>query len=346
MAKITITNLTWTLAPSVAQICTVSYRLTSLPDSPGNYTIVSTTVSVNPDGSLASPLNITGLANETSYTVKAVNNCGGTGKLQAYTTLPPTCPSGYTLSPDHSYCYRELTTAPTVEDSGICLASSRLSPAYGSDGAKLWTAFNYDVDLNNSSFIHLTSAFWTGSPTGSLTGAPNLPASWVNREGVWVDTDCDGTKDALSAGKVLQFTFLINQPVAKVVYIGVAGDNQFSIRINNNLVAQKTSIVDGSNFTFAHLFPVNLISGPNYINFQAIGDGSVNDAAAIMVLDNNATQIQAATAISDLTYLFRSSTYIGTTVDIATCPAGYVLDTSGGAGSYICRKIETTSIIP
>jgi len=346
MAKITITSVTWTLAPSVAQTCTISYRLTSAADIPANYTLISNSVVINPDGTLAAPVNITGLANETSYTVKAVNNCGGTGDLQAFVTPPPTCPAGWTLSPDHTYCYRELTTTPTVESTGFCIASSRLSPEYGGDGAKFWSAFNYDVDLNNSNFTHLTSNFWAGSPAGSLTGAPNLPASAVNRDGVWIDSDCDGVKDGLTAGKVLQFTFVINSPVAKVVYVCAAADNVFAIRVNDNLVAQKTNASDTGNFNLLHIFPINIVSGPNYINFQATSDGSVSDMACIVVIENTPTEIVNAVAINDLNYLFRSSTYIGTTIDIATCPAGYILDTSGGSGNYVCKKIETTSVIP
>jgi len=58
-------------------------------------------------------------------------------------------------------------------------------------------------------------------------------------------------------------------------------------------------------------------------------------------MDNTAEQIQAATQDSDLTFLFRTSEYLGETIDIATCPDGWVLDTSGGSGSYVCRRILT-----
>ncbi len=42
-----------------------------------------------------------------------------------------------------------------------------------------------------------------------------------------------------------------------------------------------------------------------------------------------------------LNVLFTTASLRGQHIDIATCPAGYSLDTSGGSGNYICRTIDS-----
>jgi hypothetical protein len=42
-----------------------------------------------------------------------------------------------------------------------------------------------------------------------------------------------------------------------------------------------------------------------------------------------------------LNILFKTSTLRGSTYDIATCPATYTLDTTGGSGNYVCKKVLT-----
>src|SRR6266498_4369359 len=110
------------------------------------------------------------------------------------------CPATYTLSPDESYCYKEETTAPTVVTSDICLASSQLAGQYSSAGTKRYNT-GYNSDLTSGTYTLLTSSYWKEA-VASVTGP-------MNREAVWVDTDCNGTKDPLTAGAVLQITIPI-----------------------------------------------------------------------------------------------------------------------------------------
>lgn len=259
------------------------------------------------------------------------------------------CEEGYTLSEDGTYCYKEETTAPTIDTSGICVAVSTLT-GYGGNGMRIFATTSDYTNHLSGTFSTNNIALWAGSPAGSIAGTP---PSFVNREGVWVDTNCDGTKDALASGKVLQFSINIVVAVAKTVYIVMAGDNTFRVDLNGTTVADcdGTNIAGGGinptdNFTFSYAFPVNLIIGNNLFTFRGVGDGSVNDALAVAVFDNTFTQMQAAVVEGDLTYLFRTSDYIGTTIDIATCPTGWQLDTSGGSGSYVCRRTLTEAPIP
>lgn len=264
------------------------------------------------------------------------------------------CPPGYTLSPDKQSCILVETVPPEIIQSGICLAESNLSPEYGAQGTKLWQNINYNSTLTDSNFTLLTSDYWSGNPPGSgetvnggdppgsATPVPGSPASPMNRNGVWVDTNCDGIKNGLSSTDILQFSYQIISPTAKTVYIGVAADNNFTITLDNTVIASRNDSFGTSNFIYWYLFPISLVSGPNLINFRAQGDGSVNDAAGFVIYDNTAAQLMAATSDAQVNILFTAYSLIGgTPIDIATCPAGYTLNTSGGSGNYICEKITT-----
>ena len=165
----------------------------------------------------------------------------------------------------------------------------------------------------------------------------------MNRNGVWVDTDCNGTKDPLTAGQILQITIPITSSTAETVYVGVAGDNQFRVDVNGATVVERNNPSDNDNFYYWYVFPVVLNSGTTYFTFQWVGDGTVNDAGAAVIYNNTSTQISSATNDSQLDIIFQTQDYIGEHIDIATCPSGYFLDTSGGVGAYTCRQVLTTA---
>ena len=243
------------------------------------------------------------------------------------------CPVGYTLSPDETYCFQENTTSPTVEQSDICLApSTRIE--YSGVGTKLFTS-GYSSDLSSANYTLLTNVSqWKSSSSA------NGP---MNRNGVWVDTDCNGTKDPLTAGQILQITIPITSSTAETVYVGVAGDNQFRVDVNGATVVERNNPSDNDNFYYWYVFPVVLNSGTTYFTFQWVGDGTVNDAGAAVIYNNTSTQISSATNDSQLDIIFQTQDYIGEHIDIATCPSGYFLDTSGGVGAYTCRQVLTTA---
>jgi hypothetical protein len=93
------------------------------------------------------------------------------------------------------------------------------------------------------------------------------------------------------------------------------------------------------------LFQVTLLRGTNNFNVIGTGDGSVNDALGMTIYDDLVANIVAATSDSDLNILFSSQSLIGQHIDVATCPVGYDLDTSGGQGNYVCVKTLTTDCL-
>lgn len=244
------------------------------------------------------------------------------------------CNPGYTLSPDESYCYQINTTAPTIIQSDICLAPSQRIE-YSGLGTRIYNS-GYGTNLSGTYTSVTTVSQWQSS---SSSNGP------MNREGVWVDTDCNGTKDPLTAGQVLQITIQVTTSVAKTVYVGMGGDNTFRLDVNGTTVVDRDSSFANDNFYYWHIVPVNIPSGTSYFNFRAVGDGSVNDSFGAVIYDNNQTELSSATSDASLDIIFKTSDYIGTHIDIATCTAGYFLDTTDGQGNYICVQRLTESPI-
>lgn len=82
MGYITITSVTFSPPATGPQTITIRHRLTSDPDIPGSYTLDSSSVAVNQDGTLVAPFVIPGLLDNTSYTVKCNDNCSSSSFQQ------------------------------------------------------------------------------------------------------------------------------------------------------------------------------------------------------------------------------------------------------------------------
>lgn len=253
---------------------------------------------------------------------------------QSSCSSTPTCQAGWTLSADGTTCTRETTTPPDTTQQNSCLAEST-NGVYNSFGTRI-----YNEGFSNDSiseeypdageiYAVMTTTYWM---------------SMANRIGVWVDTICSGSKDALAPGA--QTTILYkytNSGAGRRVYVGVFGDNQFVFKVNDQTIAATQATTD-FNFKYLHVFPVDIINGTNIFNVVGTGDGSVNDAIGFIIFDNTAAEVQAATGDSSLHIIFDSSELRGTNTTIATCPDGYVLDDNDG--SPICRKIESEPSTP
>jgi hypothetical protein len=241
----------------------------------------------------------------------------------------PSCPSGYTLSSDGSACVKTTTTAATIISSGGCLAASTNS-AYGSYFARI-----YKPGWNNSSielFTAPTSDVYAEMSTTYWKGRPNAC-------GVWVDSDCNGTPDALTAGAQTTISaYYNNTGSARTVYVGIFGDNEFELKVNGVRIAITDGLGTHESFKVFHIFPVDIINGANIFNAVGTGDGSVNDSIGMIIYDNTPATIQAATTDAGVTILYTTTSMINQPNVVATCPSGYVLDLTG---SPSCKKIET-----
>jgi hypothetical protein len=240
------------------------------------------------------------------------------------------CAPGWTLI--GSQCVRVTTTPATIIQANACVAESTLF-AYGIEFARIYNPGFSNDSLKSPSttpdtFAEMISAYWSSVP---------------NSCGVWVDTDCNGVKDslALNAQTTIYWNYN-NTGAARRVYVGVFGDNRFTLKHNGVDIAVAQDPTNPQEyFKIFHIVPVDIVPGQNLFNVVGTGDGSTNDAIGFIVYDNTAAQIQAATGSGDLNILFTSASLRNTASTIATCPSGFVLDVVDGAP--ICKKIENAA---
>jgi hypothetical protein len=299
-----------------------------------------------------SPYNLT--VPQTTIIIKAVNVNGcGTGTTKQVLICGPVsgngsvrgaCPEGYTLSVDGTYCYKIETMAPTISESDFCLAPSP-NTAYSTYGSRI-----YNLGFSNSTlritfptadtyiFANMTLNGQWYNNTGSSSLGP------MNREAVWIDSDCDGGKDPLASGTQTTIAYNFNNTtgVSRTIYVGIGSDNQFILKVNGTEIANFTTPIAVEAFRIWHIIPITVEPGQNFINVVAIGDGSVNDAIGMVVYDNTAAEIRDAVSDAALTRPFKTSSLFGQHYDVATCDPGWSLDTSGGQGNYVCKRILTT----
>lgn len=337
------------------------------------------------------------------------------------TTTACNCASGYTF--DGTDCVKTITMAPDITFTNYCLAPSFLAE-YSQYFSRI-----YKEGFSSSSISQYTA------PVSDVFAEMNVAPQWrsisnatgpMNRAGVWIDSDCNGTKDALGGtvsgitienagtaytngtyfnvplkfigpylysgatadvfvendivasvtlvnggrsyavndqltidpgaiggtggGLVIKVTNVIyqkatiafaydNPDAERTVYVGIGADNQFELKVNGESIAKTLVTNVQQNFKIWHIFPVTLRKGSNYFNAVAIGDGSVNDAIGMTIYDDTKENLASSTSDSDLHIMFTSSSLVGQHIDVATCQAGWTLDTSGGQGNYLCKKI-------
>ena len=85
MGFITIQAITFAESPDSPINVTISYRLTSDPDTPASYTVLPGTYEVQTTGDIVPDVTISGLLDSTSYTVKIETECAGSA-TQVFTT--------------------------------------------------------------------------------------------------------------------------------------------------------------------------------------------------------------------------------------------------------------------
>lgn len=277
----------------------------------------------------------------TLYEGYIIRDCGDLESIQYFWQTPCDCTNageGYVVSPSGDRCELNETTAPTITSSGYCFAASQ-NAVYGEFESRIYNPGFSTATLNLNpvtadAFVYadLMLAGQWANPGLSISTGP------LNREGVWIDTDCNGTKDPLGAGVQTTIGHLFNNTGAtRTIFVGVGADNQFQVVVNGTQVADSGTVGD-KQFKIWHIIPITVVPGPNYINVIGTGDGSVNDAIGMVVYDNTAAEIASAGSDLALNIAFASHSLRGTSLDVATCPSGWSLDTSGGQGNYICRR--------
>jgi hypothetical protein len=368
MASITITDIDWIGAnPIDPQITTIQYRLTSDPDTPSYYITVATNVTVNQNGHLPTPVTISGLNPLTSYTVFMFNNCGGSGRKEIFITLTATCPAGYTISPDQTYCYKQTSVpADYIGGGSAYVICHNSSTSYNTAPTHIMKADGYDtqgVPLPGSQYIPVniaTGTFWYNpSPPTNDRGPLNLSGIWpCDGSG----NPCGGTCPPFDTPVGFSRQFIV--PTTKIYYIGVGSDNFATVTIQDNTgvrtIFEQNPTNIGNYFgdtsdplqsVFASwlVYPVLLNAGPNIIEMTATNSGGAGVLGA-EIYDNTESQLIAATSSADLNYVFSTNPDLGF-INLGepfeagnySCAAhpGSTLVYDSGTNTYSCVTIET-----
>lgn len=332
MVQITLSNILPNVVPTNGWI--VGYRIKG---TTGNY-IVATG---SPFMSVPIVFNTTDPAG-TLYEGYVQGDCGFSKSINLNWITPCDCVVDFAPNVNNTLCTKTTTIAATITNSGYCLAKTS-NGAYSSYGSRIYNAgFSLDtIMLAPASVDTYIYGSMTNNPQWANPALDNASGP-MNREAVWIDSNCDGNKDALSRGVSTTLAAMFNNTGGiRTIFVGIGADNQFKLVVNGSVVVDTGSTISSNQFKIWHIIPITLQAGVNYINIIATGDGTVNDAMAMVLYDNTAAQILAATSDSQLNIVYKSSAVAGTTYDIATCPAGYSLDNSGGSGNYTCVLVQT-----
>jgi hypothetical protein len=300
-----------------------------------------------------------------------------------------TCPSGYSLSDDKTYCYKD--TIPATVSGCFTICAGDQIDAYGWAGTYIFEP-GYSVDGTGTTDTIITqNPFWVGDSCigGFLERSAakrktlrqgnqklkntQIDSSWkrgrgnlkkskdteemlrigdscgmspsargtvmcgpLNRVGIWSCEGSDGN-GRTPYEEWLGFSVCIDAPSTKTYYLGIASDNYFRFRIDGALKLEMLGYT-GENFNKWFVFPIELVQGRHYIEFEAMNqDGPAAFGAELY--DNTAAEIAAATDYSTLDTLFSTQNMIGQSFELGhfVCPQGYSLSTCDSP--LVCRQI-------
>ena len=210
---------------------------------------------------------------------------------------------------------------------------------------------------------------WCNMDTGSTQGR-------FNACGVWVQGNQRYTTEPVG------FSREFVADVEGIYYIGIGSDDFGTVKLDNNtLISQDISAINGTYLSYLEdtlgknliwrlwwLIPVKLTKGPHIISITATnigGPGALGCEVYFVAQDQGtpqcqSTSIETLASCTDYTQLsnyivFSSAskgTFTNATIGVSdgevldssySCPAGYSLYED--AGSYYCRKLETSELI-
>lgn len=248
------------------------------------------------------------------------------------------CPAGYDLSEDGSYCYTYNTQPATKLGDSITICSAT-NGAYSLEGS-----FVYDTG-------------YTAKGVGSYYPIPKSNLFWTNRQGMEVGpmNRC-GVWNCNSGQPYREwvgFSVKVNVLDSKTYYIGMGGDNLISFKLNGNVIVKQDSATVATTFSpwpgisaafiYWHIYPVKLNAGENVIEVAGYNFNQSLGAFGVEIYDNTREEIIAATSEADLNYVFTSKSMIGKSFQVGEtstgygCPTGYFLDAS--SQPYTCKQL-------
>jgi hypothetical protein len=260
-------------------------------------------------------------------------------------TVDCQCPSGYTASSDGSICYRVLTSSPTVNDT-LQPEAGADNNNYGQFGVKIYNVDDYNISGNSISGNLAFSGFTVVADGSSTTNVELFYSTRMNANNVWVAGDANWPGPNYPDYISFCSTFTLLE--SKTYYVGIAGDNDVTIKLNGVTLVDQLDDEPDTNFKFWHVYPVTLNAGPNIIELENWNRSQVGSFAA-EIYNNTLSEMTSATGTTMLDIVFATGDYLpgGSKEGEGfcsnyTCPSGYYLDTTDPQNP-ICKLIETTS---
>ncbi|HEY4062331.1 MAG TPA: fibronectin type III domain-containing protein [Puia sp.] len=313
----------------------------------------------------SSPVVIPGLSEATNYEGTISANCGyGLSTIVNFQSNNCFCPPGYTVSPDSTYCYQELSQDATYTGGDNPFQACHFTyEQYSLFGAVAYQLNGYNPDgtwitppniytnlapgaIPNANVINHTTGPFINIAGDNISGR-------LNASGLWV---CGNQNYAGTLGFSRQF----NLATSKVYYIGLGADNFASIAINGTtIVSQNKSAMavpsqmnDGSGsflFRMWFLYPVQMQSGVNLIQIE----GTNTDGIGIFgceIYDATEAQLLACNSTDDLQpFIVFSTKDVADNSDFDTgnysCSSfpGYQLVFDSGSGTYTCKILNQSA---
>jgi hypothetical protein len=296
-----------------------------------SYTQFGTNLVVNADGTLAAPPSITIEAN-TYYSIQVQDlYCNDVYSEMIMFPCASTCPPGWQLSSDGTYCYSQVFTPATPPSGGTAspaVAQSDIS--YSTCGSYI---FNSGYSVNGTGVatqIPTTNAFWVN---GSGNCVDNLTTQGpMNRCAIWTSVYEDN--------QTVGFSTCINVSVATTYYVGCGADNYVIINIDGvNILTQDPTALFGqfpmagpnaAPFKVWFIYPVTIEPGSHVLETIGFNVSSVA-GFGVEIYQNTAAEIALASSYSGLNLIFSTKNVVGQPIQIGsgglgyTCPVGYSL---------------------
>ena len=261
------------------------------------------------------------------------------------------CEGGYTYNYDSTLGiytgYKSIAAIPPTDPYGV---ENSDDIVFGSEGTRIYpiNGWNDKGDLKpgyNYQAV-MTTNYWKNN---LLSQGP------VNRHAIWANDGIGGSD--FPENIWIGFSRCINiASQGREYYVGLAGDNNFRLRLNGETILntkQTGGSLNGTQATFFywHIYPIYIPAGNNTLELTGWNTG-LDGALACVIYNDMPSQLINATSNSDLTILFDSKTV--TTIDIVetdagvyqskgyTCPSGYnTYSPCGGNNCYQYIKCGT-----
>jgi hypothetical protein len=244
------------------------------------------------------------------------------------------CEGGYTYNYDSTLGiytgYKSIAAIPPTDPYGV---ENSDDIVFGSEGTRIYpiNGWNDKGDLKpgyNYQAV-MTTNYWRNN---LLSQGP------VNRHAIWANDGIGGSD--FPENIWIGFSRCINiASQGREYYVGLAGDNNFRLRLNGETILntkQTGGSLNGTQATFFywHIYPIYIPAGNNTLELTGWNTG-LEGALACVIYNDMPSQLINATSNSDLTILFDSKTV--TAIDIVqteagvyqskgyTCPPGYTV---------------------